>query len=110
MVLINIIALLLFVTCMVTVLYSLVFSIAGHFYQIKKYDNKNQFKKIAVFMPAYKEDEVILNTAKHALLQNYPSHRYDVFVIADSLQDQTLLELKKLPIQLFPVSFDKSTS
>ena len=109
MALINLIALLLFVTCMVTVLYSLFFSIAGHFYRTKKYDNNNQFKKIAVFMPAYKEDEVILNTAKHALLQNYPSHRYDVFVIADSLKDETLNELKKLPIQLFPVSFEKST-
>ena len=109
MALINLIALLLFVTCMVTVLYSLFFSIAGHFYRTKKYDNNNQFKKIAVFMPAYKEDEVILNTAKHALLQNYPSHRYDVFVIADSLKDETLDELKKLPIQLFPVSFEKST-
>jgi cellulose synthase/poly-beta-1,6-N-acetylglucosamine synthase-like glycosyltransferase len=109
MVLINFIAILLFVTCMVTVFYSLVFSIAGHFYRPKVYDNKNQYKKIAVFMPAYKEDEVILNTAKHALLQNYPSHRYDVFVIADSLKEETLQELKKLPIQLFPVSFDKST-
>lgn len=109
MVLINFIAILLFVTCMVTVLYSLFFSIAGHFYRPKVYDNKNQYKKIAVFMPAYKEDEVILNTAKHALLQNYPSHRYDVYVIADSLKDETLQELKKLPLQLFPVSFEKST-
>ncbi|MFN0189040.1 MAG: glycosyltransferase, partial [Bacteroidia bacterium] len=109
MVLINLIALILFVTCMVTVFYSLFFSIAGHFYRIKKYDNKNQFKKIAVFMPSYKEDEVILITSKHALLQNYPSHRYDVYVIADSLREETLQELKKLPIQVIPVSFDKST-
>jgi cellulose synthase/poly-beta-1,6-N-acetylglucosamine synthase-like glycosyltransferase len=109
MALINLLALLLFVTCMVTVFYSLFFSIAGHFYRIKKYDNKDQFKKIAVFMPAYKEDEVILNTAKHALLQNYPSHCYDVYVIADSLKEETLLELKRLPIQLISVSFEKST-
>jgi cellulose synthase/poly-beta-1,6-N-acetylglucosamine synthase-like glycosyltransferase len=53
-----------------------------------------------VFMPAYKEDEVILHTSKQALLQTYPSHRYDVYVIADSLQEETLNELKKLPLNL----------
>lgn len=109
MVLINFIGILFFVTCMVTVLYTLFFSIAGHFYRPKVYDNKDQYKRIAVFMPAYKEDEVILNTAKHALLQNYPSHRYDVYVIADSFKEATLQELRKLPIQVIPVSFEKST-
>lgn len=109
MVLINFIGILFFVTCMVTVLYTLFFSIAGHFYRPKVYDNKDQYKRIAVFMPAYKEDEIILNTAKHALLQNYPSHRYDVYVIADSFKKETLQELRKLPLQVIPVSFEKST-
>lgn len=60
-------------------------------------------------MPAYKEDAVILLTAKQALLQQYPSHRYDVYVIADSLQDATITDLKKLPLQVIQVSFDVST-
>jgi len=109
MVLINTITLILFIACASTVIYSLFFSIAGHFYKAKHYPDKDKFKKIAVFMPAYKEDEVILQTAKQALLQTYPSHRYDVFVIADSLRDETLEQLKKLPIQLIPVSFEIST-
>lgn len=109
MALLNLLLTIVFVLCIPTVAYFLFFSLAGHFYRNKSYSHKDTFKKIAVMMPAYKEDAVILQTAKQALLQQYPSHRYDVFVIADSLQPATLAELKKLPLQVIPVSFEVST-
>jgi cellulose synthase/poly-beta-1,6-N-acetylglucosamine synthase-like glycosyltransferase len=109
MAILQIVFLLLFIVCLSTVAYFLFFSIAGHFYKTKEFQHHDQFKKIAVFMPAYKEDEVILHTSKQALLQTYPSHRYDVYVIADSLQEETLNELKKLPLKTIVVSFDVST-
>ncbi len=65
--------------------------------------------KMAVFIPAYKEDAVIVDTARKALNQDYPAERYDVAVIADSLQETTLKELSTLPIKLIKVSFEKST-
>jgi cellulose synthase/poly-beta-1,6-N-acetylglucosamine synthase-like glycosyltransferase len=52
--------------------------------QTKKYaDNGNQ--KIAVLIPGYKEDGVIIEVAT-ALQQEYPSNLYDVVIIADSFK------------------------
>lgn len=109
MIIVNLLILLVFATAAASVVYSFVFAIAGHFYKNKKYNNHEQFRKIAVFMPSYKEDAVILQTARQALFQQYPSNRYDVYVIADSLQPETISELKKLPLKVVEVSFDIST-
>ncbi len=109
MLIVNLIIAFAFTICAFTVAYSFIYSVAGHFYKKKEFDNKDQYKKIAVFMPSFKEDEVILQTAKQALFQNYPSHRYDVVVIADSLLPETIIELKNLPIKLVVVNFEKST-
>jgi cellulose synthase/poly-beta-1,6-N-acetylglucosamine synthase-like glycosyltransferase len=65
--------------------------------------------KICVFIPAYKEDEVIIHTAKDALLQNYPPHLFDVYVIADSFSPETLVKLQDEDINFFEVVFQKST-
>jgi cellulose synthase/poly-beta-1,6-N-acetylglucosamine synthase-like glycosyltransferase len=62
-----------------------VFSIASLFYKQKIYaDNGN--KKIAVLIPGYKEDGVIIEVATLALQQEYPSNLYDVVIIADSFK------------------------
>jgi cellulose synthase/poly-beta-1,6-N-acetylglucosamine synthase-like glycosyltransferase len=47
--------------------------------------------------------------AEKALIQNYPTEKFDVVIIADSFQPETIANLKKLPIKLIEVSFDKST-
>ncbi|RXP45137.1 glycosyltransferase [Lutibacter sp. HS1-25] len=90
-------------------LYIFVFSIAGLFYKQKKYKSTGELKKIAVLIPGYKEDEVIIEVANAALQQNYPSNLYDVVIIADSFLEETLNELKTLPLKLIEVSFEKST-
>lgn len=66
-------------------------------------------RRVAVLIPGYKEDAVIVDVAKDALKQDYPSEQYDVVVIADSFQPQTLAALRELPIRLVEVSFEKST-
>ena len=66
-------------------------------------------KRIAILVPAYKEDGIILSTANSLLNLNYPRDLYDVYIIADSFQQQTLEELRNLPLQVMEVSFDKST-
>ncbi len=90
-------------------LYVFIFALAGQFYKDPSFKNSGEFKKIAVLIPGYKEDQVIVNVAKSALQQDYPSDRYDVVVIADSFQESTLDQLKALPIKLIEVSFEKST-
>ncbi len=66
-------------------------------------------RKIAVLIPAYKEDAVILGSVRANLRQNYPADRFDLVVIADSLRADTLTQLAELPIRVVPVSFETST-
>lgn len=68
-----------------------------------------QTNKIAVLIPAYKEDGIIVDTAIRAMDQSYPTDQYTVFIIADSLHPQTLLNLRELPVEVVEVSFEKST-
>lgn len=90
--------------------YSLLFSIAGIFYRTPVHSKAvHRNFKIAVLIPSYKEDNVIVGVAKQTLSQSYPSSDYKVIVIADSLQPTTLSELRKLNIIVHEVHFDKST-
>ena len=109
MILLNIIQIVLLILLGLATLYILVFSIASLFYKQKKYSDNGNMKKIAVLIPGYKEDEVIVEVATFALQQDYPSHLYDVVIIADSFQKETISELKSLPITVIEVSFEKST-
>lgn len=90
-------------------LYIFILAIAGQFKirQPIKLDKKQ--RRFAVLIPGYKEDAVIVDVAKDAILQNYPKDLYDVVIIADSFKPETISELKELPIKVIEVSFDKST-
>jgi len=66
-------------------------------------------KRIAILVPAYKEDAVILATASNLLDCDYPKDNYDIYIIADSFRPETLRELARLPVRLLEVSFEKST-
>jgi cellulose synthase/poly-beta-1,6-N-acetylglucosamine synthase-like glycosyltransferase len=95
-----------FVAC-----YSLLFSLAGCFYRNPRFISResDRHHKMAVFIPSYKEDNIIVNIAKLALNQSYPKSNYDVIVLADSLQPATLASLRQLNIIVHEVHFDKST-
>jgi cellulose synthase/poly-beta-1,6-N-acetylglucosamine synthase-like glycosyltransferase len=89
--------------------YILLFAVAGLFFKQQKQTPAGTFRKIAVLIPGYREDAVIVEVAKAALEQQYPATQFDVVVIADSFQPSTLQTLKILPIQLIEVQFNKST-
>lgn len=105
----NILQIMMLVFLGITSLYIFLFAFAGLFYRDPFLPETNTFRKIAVLIPGYKEDDVIVEVAREALLQNYPAEAYDVVVMADSFQQSTLDKLRKLPIKLIEVSFDKST-
>lgn len=92
------------------VLYTFACSFAGLFYKSKKgIQQPENPKRFCVLIPAYKEDAVIVDTAKASLNQTYPREYFDVVVIADSLQQKTLDTLNSLPIKVVTVSFESST-
>jgi len=93
----------------IATLYFTIFSIAGLF-PYRRNDQKTGFKRrFVVFLPGYKEDNVIVNVAKQALEQDYPQNLFDVIVIADSFQFETITALKALPIKVIEVVFEKSS-
>ena len=102
---------LIFSYCAISVLYLLVLALGGRFLFNGKYNgvSAQPKTKIAVLVPAYKEDNIILSTARYLLEIDYPSSLIDIYIIADSFQADTLERLKKLPLQVIEVSFDKST-
>lgn len=94
----------------ISTVYTLVFSVAGSFpSKSQRTLSQQEYKSIAVLIPAYKEDAIIVDTAKRALSQQYPENRFFVVVIADSLQRRTIGHLKTLPVRTLEVSFEKST-
>jgi cellulose synthase/poly-beta-1,6-N-acetylglucosamine synthase-like glycosyltransferase len=89
--------------------YALILSVAALFYRGLSAKETTKFSSFAVFIPAYKEDGVIIEVARQARRQNYPTDLFDVIVIADSLLPKTLTALRDLDIQVVEVSFEKST-
>jgi cellulose synthase/poly-beta-1,6-N-acetylglucosamine synthase-like glycosyltransferase len=89
--------------------YLLFFAIVGIFPQRPPSYTLKKLNKFAVFIPAYKGDEVILHTAEESLKQNYPEDLFDVIIIADSLKPQTIEKLCALPIKVVEVQFENST-
>lgn len=104
----RIIEILIYLYLMLASVYILVFAIAGRLYKQKIFPKARRYRKFAVLIPGYKEDKVIINTAEDALKQNYPKEKFDVIVIADSFQPQTLEKLRSLPIKVIEVSFEIS--
>jgi len=89
--------------------YVLFFSLSGLLpYRVKSGESTIK-RRIAVLIPGFKEDSVILEVAEHALNQQYPADFYDVVVIADSFKQETIDQLNTLPIKVVVVSFEKST-
>lgn len=91
------------------VLYGFCFAVVSVFYKDRKFVSSGKQSKIAVFIPGYKEDTIIYQVAKDALEQEYPSHRYDVIIIADSFGKDVLSKLRTLPLKVMEVHFEKST-
>lgn len=99
-----------FVYCALSVLYFAIFSVAAHFSTKKKFSNYSMpVKRIAILVPAYKEDGIILSTAQNLLKLDYPKNWYDVYIIADSFQPATIQQLKQLPVNVIEVAFENST-
>ncbi len=90
-------------------LYIFIFAVAGLFYRQQVFPLPEKMQKIAVLIPGYREDEVIVEAARSALQQKYPMSLFDVVIIADSFKQETLDTLKQYPVKLIEVSFDKST-
>src|SRR5258708_96829 len=90
-------------------LYLFIFSAAGKLFRVKKPPVSNSLSKFVIYICSYKEDEIILNSAASAITLDYPKDLFHICVIADSLKPETVVKLKKMPIQVLEVVFESST-
>jgi cellulose synthase/poly-beta-1,6-N-acetylglucosamine synthase-like glycosyltransferase len=90
-------------------LYLFIFSVLGKLVPIKYPPVAASLSKFVIYICAYKEDEILLNSAASALTLDYPTDKFHVCVIADSLKPETLEKLAQMPLQVVEVFFENST-
>ncbi len=99
----------LLVYCSSVVFFLLFYALLGWLKYTPAQSESQKVNRIALFIPGYKEDAVIVQVAQKALQLNYPPEKYDVIVIADSFLPETIKKLNELPLKLIEVSFENST-
>ncbi len=108
-IILDLIQLLIYIYLSTTVAFLFVFAVASLFPYNPVIKQTDYHSKIAVMIPAYKEDGVIVHVVKDALKQEYPKDKFDVVVIADDFESSTLAKLEQLDIILFENNFKIST-
>jgi cellulose synthase/poly-beta-1,6-N-acetylglucosamine synthase-like glycosyltransferase len=107
--LLSIIFTLVFIYLGIYSLYLFVFSVLGKLIKQKPPPAATAYSRFIIYLCAYKEDQIILNSAEQALTIDYPKDKFHVCVIADSMQPETIEKLKAMPLQVVEVVFESST-
>lgn len=89
-------------------IYLLFFAIAGHFLVHSKEKVVTSYRSILVIIPAYKENEVIIESSLRAIKHVYEG-KFDVCVIADGLNQETVLKIANSGCKVIKVNFERST-
>lgn len=109
MIVLRILEKILFFCFAVNVLYLFIFSLGSLRKKVSKMKNTLLLRRIAILIPAYKEDEVIMECIESCMQQDYPKEKYDIVVISDRMKPETNDKLSILPILLEIVHFENST-
>ena len=99
----------LFITVSLTVLYLFCFSVTSLFVHQKRVPKARHQNRFVVLIPAYKQDNVVLNAVNAILGQSYSQRLFDVTVISDHQSEITNFRLAQFPITLLTPNFEKST-
>ncbi len=95
--------LLLFIYLFCSITYLLVVAIAGLMYREVQPPPATKQAKIAVLIPSFRDDHIIVHTASEVLRHNYPAELFDLTIIADSLQPETIQELRQMGVRVLEV-------
>lgn len=104
----HIIMVLLFGYLAISTVYLMCFAIAGR--RVRPVLSVTGRRRNAtIVIPAYREDAIILNTAKSAYAHRYTSGDLRVIVIADGLKPATIKELEAIGVELLLTDFEQSS-
>ena len=84
--------------------YLFVIAVYGRLTKSRKFELQRDKSQIAVLIPCFKEDRIIVDTAARAMAHDYPVSRFTVTVIADKLKSESISELKQLPVEVLEVN------
>lgn len=84
----------LFLLFALSVCYLFIFALMSIGKRKDSYPEAAKKYKFAILYPAYKEDNVIVNSVRNFLKQDYPRDKYDVIVISAEMTEQTNEKLK----------------
>lgn len=99
----------LFFIMAVSVAYLFLFAFFSLWGGKKKYPVASKKHRFVVLIPAYKEDNVIVESVKSLLNQEYPQNMLDIVVISDKMKEETNEILSQMPIKLFMINPDESS-
>ena len=99
----------LFLCFLIFVLYLFVFAIYSKRKPQYNYPTAKKKYRFAVLFPAYQEDEVIIDSVKNFLVQEYPRERYDIIVISNQMRQDTIDNLKALSAKVVKMDSPQST-
>lgn len=71
--------------------------------------NSQKINRVLILIPAYMEDNVIMDSVNSAINQNYPKECLQVIVISDKMDDVTNSKLSLLPVKLLKISPERSS-
>jgi cellulose synthase/poly-beta-1,6-N-acetylglucosamine synthase-like glycosyltransferase len=96
----------LFIYLAFSALYLFLIGLCGRFIRSKKYQTAEDKSKIAVLIPCFREDLIIVDTARRAREHDYPRDRFVVTVIADKLKPETVETLRQIPVDVLVVDLN----
>jgi len=84
-------------------LYLFIIACFGRLIKSKKFRIKKDKFRIAVLIPCFREDLIIMDTAQQAKYHDYPGSRFNVTVIADKLKAESVEALREIPVDVLVV-------
>jgi cellulose synthase/poly-beta-1,6-N-acetylglucosamine synthase-like glycosyltransferase len=96
--------LVLFIYLFCSITYLLVVAIAGLMHKENPPPDTTKLARIIVLIPSFRDDHIIVQTASSALQHNYKADHFDIMVIADSLQPNTVLQLRSMGVTVLELS------
>jgi cellulose synthase/poly-beta-1,6-N-acetylglucosamine synthase-like glycosyltransferase len=83
--------------------YLFVIAVYGRLKKARTFDLQSDKSQIAVLIPCFQEDRIIVDTAARARVHDYPLSRFTVTVIADKLKSDSVHELRQIPVDVLEV-------
>ena len=99
----------LFLLFLIAVLYLFIFAAYSKKKAPYTYPKANKQCRYAILFPAYMEDNVIVDSIQSFLKQDYPRDLYDIIVVSDQMQEETIFKLREITAKVTQISDPMST-